>query len=56
MIVAESRALSVRRGGRDYGQRMDLPVMPPVQPMLAKPVKGVPKDAGYSFEPKWDGF
>ena len=30
--------------------------MPPVQPMLAKPVKSVPKDDGYSFEPKWDGF
>ena len=30
--------------------------MPPVQPMLAKPVKGVPTDGGHSFEPKWDGF
>jgi len=30
--------------------------MPPVQPMLAKSVKGVPTDAGFSFEPKWDGF
>ena len=30
--------------------------MPPVQPMLAKSVKGVPQDGGYSFEPKWDGF
>ncbi|MBF4160240.1 ATP-dependent DNA ligase [Nocardioides acrostichi] len=38
---------------------MDLPVMPPVQPMLAKAVKGVPDPAkfgGLSFEPKWDGF
>ncbi|WP_426241994.1 ATP-dependent DNA ligase [Nocardioides sp. LHG3406-4] len=35
---------------------MDLPVMPPVQPMLAKPVESVPRDDGYSFEPKWDGF
>ncbi|QBR92198.1 ATP-dependent DNA ligase [Nocardioides euryhalodurans] len=35
---------------------MDLPVMPPVQPMLAKSVKGVPRGAGHSFEPKWDGF
>ncbi len=38
---------------------MDLPVMPPVQPMLAKPVKGIPdpgKFGGLSFEPKWDGF
>lgn len=38
---------------------MDLPVMPPVQPMLAKPVKGIPdpaKHGGLIFEPKWDGF
>lgn len=39
---------------------MDLPVMPPVQPMLAKSVKGIPDpakfDGGLSFEPKWDGF
>jgi ATP-dependent DNA ligase len=34
--------------------------MPPVQPMLAKSVKGIPDpakfDDGLSFEPKWDGF
>ena len=30
--------------------------MPPVQPMLAKAVKGVPQQGDYSFEPKWDGF
>ncbi|PUA83067.1 ATP-dependent DNA ligase [Nocardioides currus] len=30
--------------------------MPPVQPMLAKAVKGVPQKGDYSFEPKWDGF
>jgi ATP-dependent DNA ligase len=38
---------------------MDLPVMPPVQPMLAKSVKGIPdpaKHGGLVFEPKWDGF
>ncbi|KZS54808.1 ATP-dependent DNA ligase [Mycobacterium kansasii] len=33
---------------------MDLPVMPPVSPMLAKSVKTIPADA--SYEPKWDGF
>ncbi|WP_445163093.1 ATP-dependent DNA ligase [Mycobacterium sp. Dal123C01] len=33
---------------------MDLPVMPPVSPMLAKSVKAIPPDA--SYEPKWDGF
>jgi ATP-dependent DNA ligase len=31
-----------------------LPVMPPVSPMLAKPVRVIP--AGASYEPKWDGF
>jgi ATP-dependent DNA ligase len=34
---------------------MDLPVIPPVSPMLAKPVKQIPSGP-YSFEPKWDGF
>ena len=33
---------------------MDLPVMPPVPPMLAKPVAGIPP--GCFYEPKWDGF
>ena len=33
---------------------MDLPVMPPVSPMLAKSVKEIP-DVGH-VEPKWDGF
>jgi ATP-dependent DNA ligase len=31
-----------------------LPVMPPVAPMLAKPVAEIP--AGQHYEPKWDGF
>jgi ATP-dependent DNA ligase len=35
---------------------MDLPVMPPVAPMLAKSVKVVPTEPGYLYEPKWDGF
>src|SRR4029450_12006595 len=34
---------------------MDLPVMPPVAPMLAKPVSHLPAGP-WSFEPKWDGF
>lgn len=33
---------------------MQLPVMPPVGPMLAKPAKQIPP--GQSYEPKWDGF
>ncbi|MGX1775768.1 ATP-dependent DNA ligase [Nocardia brasiliensis] len=35
---------------------MDLPVMPPVRPMLAKTAPGVPREPGLSYEPKWDGF
>ncbi len=33
---------------------MDLPVMPPVRPMLAKSVARIPPDMQY--EAKWDGF
>ncbi|WP_367129984.1 ATP-dependent DNA ligase [Saccharothrix sp. HUAS TT1] len=35
---------------------MDLPVMPPVRPMLAKAVHSVPREPGLVYEPKWDGF
>ena len=33
---------------------MDLPINPPVSPMLAKPVGDIPP--GQIYEPKWDGF
>ncbi|OLT38887.1 ATP-dependent DNA ligase [Serinicoccus sp. CNJ-927] len=33
---------------------MDLPVMPPVKPMLAKPAASLPP--GWLYDPKWDGF
>ncbi len=36
---------------------MNLPLQPPVAPMLAKSVKGVPpQDGTLLYEPKWDGF
>ncbi len=39
---------------------MDLPVNPPLSPMLARSVKSVPAPdktaGGYLYEPKWDGF
>jgi ATP-dependent DNA ligase len=35
---------------------MDLPVMPPVSPMLAKLARAMPTESGYLYEPKWDGF
>jgi ATP-dependent DNA ligase len=33
---------------------MELPIVPPVKPMLAKPVAEIPP--GQLYEPKWDGF
>src|SRR3954467_12675266 len=35
---------------------MDLPVNPPVKPMLAKPAAALPTGEGWFYEPKWDGF
>lgn len=35
---------------------MDLPVNPPVLPMLAKRVEKIPSGDSWIFEPKWDGF
>lgn len=35
---------------------MNLPVNPPLLPMLAKRVSELPTDGSWSFEPKWDGF
>lgn len=37
---------------------MDLPVSPPVKPMLATLARELPRepDGGFRYEPKWDGF
>src|SRR4249919_4238502 len=35
---------------------MNLPVNPPILPMLAKRVGELPPGDGWIFEPKWDGF
>jgi len=35
---------------------MDLPVNPPILPMLAKRVSELPASGTWIFEPKWDGF
>ena len=36
---------------------VDLPVLPPIEPMLAKAQLTVPAQEGaWSYEPKWDGF
>jgi ATP-dependent DNA ligase len=34
---------------------MNLPIMPPVSPMLAKAIEEIPR-GDFSYEPKWDGF
>ena len=39
-----------------YHSSMNLPVNPPVLPMLAKRVGELPPGEGWIFEPKWDGF
>lgn len=35
---------------------MQLPVNPPILPMLAKRVSELPSGEGFVYEPKWDGF
>ncbi|MGC2637760.1 MAG: ATP-dependent DNA ligase [Acidobacteriaceae bacterium] len=35
---------------------MDLPIHPPILPMLAKRVAELPAGAEWIYEPKWDGF
>src|ERR1700694_977028 len=41
---------------RRLREHMNLPVNPPVLPMLAKRVSELPPGEGWIFEPKWDGF
>lgn len=35
---------------------MHLPVEPPIEPMLARPVPELPTTGEWLYEPKWDGF
>jgi ATP-dependent DNA ligase len=35
---------------------VDLPIEPPIEPMLAKLARSIPDADGWLFEPKWDGF
>ena len=39
-----------------HNPRVRLPVAPPLEPMLAKPVAALPDGPGWAYEPKWDGF
>src|SRR5215471_2277914 len=38
------------------GGLVNLPVKPPILPMLAKRVGELPREGEWIFEPKWDGF
>ena len=46
----------------DVVESWNLPIQPPVEPMLAKLARAIPKPVdgsdgeGWLFEPKWDGF
>jgi ATP-dependent DNA ligase len=43
-------------GAAGYRPAMDLPIAPPLDPMLAKAVPDLPRGDGWLYEPKWDGF
>jgi ATP-dependent DNA ligase len=51
---ATAHWLTASRRSTQHNEPMELPVMPPVSPMLAKSVPAIPP--GASYEPKWDGF
>jgi ATP-dependent DNA ligase len=36
--------------------RLQLPVQPPIEPMLAQLTRELPPGEGWLYEPKWDGF
>ncbi len=40
----------------DAFPKLNLPIQPPYPPAEAKSVKDLPREAGWVYEPKWDGF
>jgi ATP-dependent DNA ligase len=40
----------------DAFPKLNLPIQPPYPPAEAKSVKDLPREAGWLYEPKWDGF
>jgi ATP-dependent DNA ligase len=56
-LTAQPNRRRCAPGNRVPGQNggVQLPVMPPIGPMLAKSVKTIP-EGDYLYEPKWDGF
>src|SRR6185295_9900468 len=51
----EAGAVPAERLQRPF-PRLALPVSPPFPPMEAKLVDAIPRDEGWQYEPKWDGF
>src|SRR5262249_50712784 len=47
---------SARPIGVLYRAAVNLPVKPPIEPMLSKAASALPDGDGWIFEPKWDGF
>jgi ATP-dependent DNA ligase len=55
-LVPRRRVDDPRDDAAPLGDAVNLPVNPPVLPMLAKRVDDLPTSEGWVFEPKWDGF
>jgi ATP-dependent DNA ligase len=55
-IVAGSGDLDRELGDLVRPPIMNLPVQPPIKPMLAKLARSIPDTPGVLYEPKWDGF
>src|SRR5690348_914574 len=53
--IAMALGLVRPRRGNSVGS-VNLPVNPPVFPMLAKRIDKLPAGESWIFEPKWDGF
>lgn len=54
---ASVRSAAVPAEALDHAfPRLGLPLQPPYPPAEAKPVKEIPHDSGWLYEPKWDGF
>jgi len=57
----QTEAMADRSSDASSEVAWDLPIQPPIEPMLAKLARTIPApklaaDGGWLFEPKWDGF
>src|ERR1700722_11348911 len=55
-VLRGSSGIRIPRIAQAIPWGMQLPVEPPILPMLAKRVGELPAGDGWLFEPKWDGF